>query len=164
MMQCQLPPGTRAGAFDTVGQADKAVRRLRSAGFTEDQLTVVCPGEFKDQCACAAPNTEPPRVSGTEAMAKGAVAGAALGGLALAAAVFTGGLSVPAAGLLIGGSAFAGGFSNLIVTKGYEIEPHAYCKQAIEAGKIVVGVDVRGQNSADRLAEAQRILDEAKGE
>jgi hypothetical protein len=161
MMPCQLPPDTSAGAFETVAKADHAIRRLRTAGFTEDQLTVVCPAKFKDECLCAMPNSETPSVSGGDAMAKGAVAGAALGGLALAAAVLTGGLSLPAATLLIGGSAFAGGFSNLIVKKGYEVEPHNYCKQAIQADRIVVGVDVRGENSAGRLAEAQRILDEA---
>jgi hypothetical protein len=160
MTACQLSPETRAGAFDTVPKADQAVRRLLAAGFTQDQLTVVCPAEFKDQCLCA-PGAEPPRVSGGEAMAKGAVAGVALGGLALGAAVLTGGLSVPAAALLIGGSAFAGGFSNLIVNKGYEVEAHPYCQQAIQAGRIVVGVDVRGDDSADRLAQAQHILTEA---
>jgi hypothetical protein len=163
MKQCQIPLDTRVGAFDTVAKADQVIRRLRAAGFTEDQLTVVCPAEFKDQCLCA-PNAETPSVSGGEALAKGAVAGAALGGLALGAAVLTGGLSVPAATLLIGGSVFAGGFSNLIATKGYEVEAHEYCKQAIQNGRIVVGVDVRGENSTGRLAEAQRILDEAGGE
>ncbi len=160
MMFCQLPPETRAGAFDTAAKADRAIRGLLAGGFTNDQLTVVCPAKFKDECLCAMPNSETPSVSGVEAMTKGGAMGAALGGLALAATVLTGGLSVAAATLLIGGSAFAGGFSNLIVKKGYEVEPHAYCKQAIQEGLIVVGVDVRGEGAAGRLAEAQRILDE----
>jgi hypothetical protein len=84
-------------------------------------------------------------------------------GLALAAAVLTGGLSVPAAALLVGGSAFVDGFSNLIVSKGYEFEAHDFIKQAIHDGRIGVGSDALGENAADRLAEAQRIPDDAGG-
>ena len=63
--------------------------------------------------------------------------------------------------VLIGGGAIAGGFSNLIVSKGYEQEADDYYKQAIERGQIVVGVDVQSEDGAGQLAEAQRILDEA---
>jgi hypothetical protein len=87
--------------------------------------------------------------------------GATLGGLALAATVVTGGVAgVVAAAVLIGGGAIAGGFSNLIVAKGYEQEADDHYKQAIERGQIVVGVEVHGEDGAARLAEAQRILDE----
>ena len=162
MQQHLLPEDTRAEVFDTVAKADQAIRGLLAAGFTKDQITVVCPAKFKDQCLCPTPDAKTPE-GAIETIAKGGAAGAALGGLALAAAVLTGGLSVPAAALLIGGSALAGGFSNLIVSKGYEVEAHDYIKQAIRAGRIVVGVDVLGDNSAARLAEAQRILDHAGG-
>jgi pimeloyl-ACP methyl ester carboxylesterase len=64
--------------------------------------------------------------------------------------------------VLIGGGAFAGSFSNLIVSKGYEKEADDHYKQAIERGQIVVGVVVHGKDGAGPLAEAQRILDEAE--
>ena len=51
--------------------------------------------------------------------------------------------------------------SNLIVSKGYEDETDDVFKQAIERGQIVVGVEILGEGSEDRLACAQRILDEA---
>jgi hypothetical protein len=162
MQQHLLPEDTLAEVFDTVAKADQAIHGLLAAGFTKDQITVVCPAKFKDQCLCATPDSKTPE-GAAETIAKGGVAGAALGGLALAATVLTGGLSVPAAALLIGGSVFAGGFSNLIVSKGYEVEAHDSIKQAIQDGLIVVGVDVLGNNSAGRLTVAQRILDNAGG-
>jgi hypothetical protein len=162
MQQHLLPEETRAEVFDTVARAEQAVHGLLAAGFTKDQITVVCPAKFKDQCLCATPDSQPPE-GAVETVAKGGAAGAALGGLALAATVLTGGLSVPAAALLVGGSALAGGISNLIVSKGYEVEAHDSIKQAIHDGRIIVGVDVLGDNAAARLAEAQRILDSAGG-
>lgn len=159
----QLPAETRARAFDTVAGADRAVRQLLAAGFTREEITVVAPADVREQCRAAAPNAEDPTVPEGETIAKGAVTGAALGGLILVATVLSGGLTVPAAALLIGGSAIAGGFSNLIVNKGYEVEASDFCKHALQNGKVVVGVDVRGDASANRLAEAQRILDEAGG-
>jgi hypothetical protein len=158
----QILGEARGASFDTFAKADQAIRRLRTAGFTDEQLLTACPTKFKDECACAIPNSAPPTVG--ETVGKGAVTGAAIGGLALAATVLTGGLSVPAAALLIGGSAFAGGFSNLIVTKGYEVEAPDFVRKAIHDGRIVVGVEVRGNDAASRLAEAQRIMDEAGGE
>jgi hypothetical protein len=162
MQQHLLPGATRAETFDTVAKADQAIRGLLAAGFTQEQITVLCPAQFQDQCPLAAPDAQG-QEGAVETLAKGGAAGAALGGLALAAAVLTGGLSVPAAALLVGGSALAGGFSNLIVSKGYEVEPHDAIKQALRDGRIVVGVDVLGDDAAARLAEAQRILDAAGG-
>jgi hypothetical protein len=92
----------------------------------------------------------------------GGAMGATLGGLALAATVITGGVAgVMTAVVLIGGGALAGGFSNLIVSKGYEQEADDYYKLAIERGQIVVGVEVQGQDLTGQRAEAQRILNEA---
>lgn len=160
----QILGEARGASFDSVAKADQAIRRLRAAGFTDAQLLTACPAKFKDACACAMPNTDSSGVSVGETVGKGAATGAAIGGLALAATVLTGGLSAPAAALLIGGSALAGGFSNLIVTKGYEVEAPDFVRKAIHAGRIVVGVEVRDNDPAGRLAEAQRILDEAGGE
>jgi hypothetical protein len=162
MTQPVIAGQTRAGAFDTVAQADRAIRRLLAAGFSKDQLAVICPAKFKDHFLPAAPQAEAPNADPASAIAMGGALGATLGGLALAATVFTGGVAgVMAAGVLIGGGAIAGGFSNLIVSNGYEQEADDHCKQAIERGQIVVGVEVLGEDGAGRLAEAQRILDDA---
>src|SRR5262245_27807302 len=105
---------TRGAAFDTVAKAEQAIQRPRPAGFTDDQLLAVCPSKFQEECLCAAPSSAN---SGSvpSVLAKGAATGLALGGLALTAAVLTGGLAAPAAGLMLGASALAGGFGNLII-------------------------------------------------
>ena len=162
MTQHLIATQTRAGAFDTVAQADSAIRRLLTAGFSKDQLAVICPAKFKDHFLPEAPQAEAPTADAGGAIAMGGTLGATLGGLALAATVITGGVAGVMAGVvLIGGGAIAGGFSNLIVSKGYEEEADDYYKQAIERGQIVVGVEVQSEDSAGQLAEAQRILDEA---
>jgi hypothetical protein len=123
---------------------------------------VICPAKFKDHFRPEVSQAEAPTANSGGAMAMGGALGATLGGLALAATVITGGaVGVVAAVVLIGGGAFAGSFSNLIVSKGYDAEEDDYYKQAIERGQIVVGVEVHGDDNAEQVEEAQRILDEA---
>jgi hypothetical protein len=160
----QIAGQVRGASFDTVAKADQAIRQLRAAGFSDNQLLTACPTKFKDECACAMPASDSSKVSVGETIGKGAVTGAAIGGLALVGAVLTGGLSAAGAALLVGGSALAGGFSNLIVTKGYQVEAPEFVHKAIRADRIVVDVEVRDDHPDNRLAEVQRILDEAGGE
>jgi hypothetical protein len=161
MTQQEIATQTRAVAFDNVTQADRAIRRLLAVGFSKDQLAVICSAKLKDHFLLEVPQTDTPTSEAGDAIAKGGAVGATLGGLALAATVITGGAGMLAAGLLIGGGAIAGGFSNLIVSKGYEHEVDDRVTEAIERGQIMVGVEVHGEGGASQLAEAQRILDEA---
>ena len=167
MTQQFIATQTRAGAFDTITQADLAIRQLLAAGFSKDQLAVICPAKFKDHFLAEAPQAEAPTADAPGAMAMGGAMGATLGGLVLAATVLTGGAAgVMTAAVLIGGGAFAGAFSDLIVSNGYEEEADDYYKQAIERGQIVVGVLVHDEDEdgAGQLAKARRILDEAGAE
>jgi hypothetical protein len=150
-----------AGAFETIPAADQAIRRLLAAGFTTDQLLVICPTKFQDHYLRTVPQAETPAAEPEDVILTGGVVGATLGGIALVATALTGGGALVAAAVLIGGGAIAGGFGNLIVSKGYEQEVDDYSKQAVERGQIVVGVEIRGEDGAGRLADAQRILDEA---
>jgi hypothetical protein len=162
MTQDMIATQTRAGAFDTVALADQAIRRLLAAGFNKDELAVICPAKFQEHFLLAAPNSEAPTASAAGIFAAGGAVGATLGGLALAATALTGGAAgVVAAAVFIGGGAFAGGLSNLIVSKGYEDEADDHFKQAIKSGQIVVGVELPGEHRVAELAEAQRILNEA---
>lgn len=158
---------TRAGFFDTIEQADLAIRQLLAAGFSKDQLAVICPAKFKDHFITEAPQAEAPAAGTQGSMAMGGAMGATLGGLALAATVLTGGAAgVMTAAVLLGGGAFAGAFSNLIIANGYEEEVDDHYKHAIERGQIVVGVLVHDEDedSTGQLAKALRILDEARAE
>ncbi len=162
MDQPLIDTQTRAGAFDTVAQADGAIRALVAAGFSKDQLAVICPAKFTNQFHAEALQANAPTAEPGSAIAMGGAMGAALGGLALAATVATGGAAgMLAAGVLIGGGAIAGGFGNLVVSKGYEHETDDSYKQAIEQGQIVVAVEAHGEDGSRLLAQAQRILDGA---
>jgi hypothetical protein len=146
-----------------VAQADQAVRNLRAAGFTHDQLVVLCPDKFKDQLSPDIPRAEHPGDNAKQGIVAGGVLGATLGGLALAAvAIGTGGVAwLPAATVLIGGGAIAGGFSGLIMADGYGKGLGEYYEQAIQLGNIVVGVHIEGEDSTARLEDAARILAES---
>jgi hypothetical protein len=153
----------RLGLFDTVQQVDQAVRRLLAAGFSKKELALICPEQCRGQFVSDIPGAEPPGSHAVAAIAEGGAVGAAIGGIALAAAAATtAGLAlIPAAGVLIGGVAFAGAFSSLILREGYGEDIGRYYAEAIRLGKIVVGVEVDGVDSANRLELAQRIMDEA---
>jgi hypothetical protein len=165
-MPYDVDPSVRAGFFSTVALADQAVRNLRAAGFSEDELAVICPDKFKDQFTTNVPQVEGPGSRALEGIAAGGVLGATLGGLALmAAALGTGGAAlIPAAPVLVGGGALAGGFSGLIMADGYGKGVGEYYEQAMQLGKIVVGVRIEGENGEARLDQAARILAELGAE
>jgi hypothetical protein len=150
-----------AGAFETIAAADQAIRRLLAAGYVTDQLLVICPTKFQDHFLRRVPQAQTPAAEAEDVIVTGGVVGATLGGIALVATALTGGGALVAAAVLIGGGAIAGGFGNLIVSKGYEQEADDYYKHAIDEGRIVVGVEVPSVDSAGQLAEAVRILNEA---
>jgi len=60
--------------------------------------------------------------------------------------------------VLVGGGAIAGGFSNLIIADGYHQGFDEYYAQANETGKILVGVQLQGENIPERLTKAAGIL------
>ena len=122
---------------------------------------MICPTKFQDHFLPEVSQAETPGGSAEEAVVKGGIVGATLGGLAVAATVLTGGGAAVAAAVFIGGGAVAGGFSNLIISKGYDEEADDRYKEAIEQGRIVVGVEVCGVDGGRKLAEADRILHEA---
>jgi hypothetical protein len=148
----------RVGTFDTVAQAERAVRSLLAAGFTKDQLAVICSDKSKEQffANLPAPEVAGPH-TGASVVAGGAI-GATVGGALLSAtALVTGGAALLAAGtvlVLTGGvltGAFAADhFAGLALTDYYD--------QAVQCGKILVAVKIEDEEQAPRLAEAARIL------
>src|SRR5207249_484605 len=96
-------------------------------------------------------------------IAEGGAVGAAIGGITLAAAaVATGGVGLlPAIPVLLGGGAIAGGFSSYILSDGYGKGISEYWQEAVHLGKIVVGVELDGDDNDPRLATAESILREA---
>lgn len=106
---------TRVGMFDTVVEADQALRSLRAAGFSDKELGVLC--SLKSLKSFFPDVAEPhlAKVHTSQTITAGA-AGASIGGLALAVlAATTGVVALPAAAaILVGGGALAGVFAGAI--------------------------------------------------
>jgi len=156
----------RVGVFSTVNQADKAVKDLFAAGFSKDQISVVCSDQHKERLFGDLVHPVHTANYTAGAIAAGGTVGATLGGLALAAtAIATGGASLLAFGtVLIGGGALAGSFSGAMMTRGFEKEIADYYDAEVRLGKILVAVEVEGEGHQARLADAERIFAEAGAE
>lgn len=152
-----------AGVFVDLKSADAAVAQLLAAGFSRDDITVICSDrarerhfhDFQHQ-ATAGEHT------GSAALA-GTTIGALAGGLtAIAIAGATGGVPLIIAGAagLSGGSAM-GVFLGTMLTRGEEKELSNFYDQAIRHDRILVSVEQHGTESASRLAEAERIIAQA---
>lgn len=155
----------RTGIFSTIPAADRVVRNLLAAGFTAEQISVICSNNAVEQ-HFAAFHHEDPAGAHTPAMAAtGGAIGAALGGLtAVGAAIATGGAAlVVAGGLALMAGGVAGGLVGAMMTRGVEKEIANFYDQEVQKGKILVAVDVK-DNQADKLALADRIIAEGGAE
>jgi hypothetical protein len=155
----------RAAVFASTNAAERAVRELQAAGFSERDITVVCSDETKERSLRRFEHQQPAGTNTPAAAATGGVIGATLFGLTAIAASATGGIPLAIAGgwaLLTGG--VAGGFLGAMLTRGVEKEAANFYDQAVAAGKILVAVEVHGQAAERRLAQAGRILDQAGAE
>src|SRR5262249_47249636 len=136
-------------------------------GFSKDHLAVICPEKFSCEFhPDNVPRAAPPGSKAATAVVEGSAVGATLGGIALiATAIATGGVGVlPAIPVLIGGGAIAGGFSTLISSEGYGEGVGELYEQAIHYGKIVVGVEIEGEDAGTKLSKAGQILLDAGAE
>jgi len=140
----------RAAAFPTIQEADLAVRRLLAAGFSKDQLAVVCADKYKEQFFRDLKTLEPSGSHTAQGAAAGGAAGLALGGLL---ALITGNPILLAVGLI-------GPFVGAMMTRAFESEITDFYEDALQKGSILVAVEVQGENNGPRLVEAERILDE----
>jgi hypothetical protein len=152
----------RVGVFDTVTDADRAVRQLLEAGFTKEQIGVMAADKYKRDFFKDLPEPAPAGNKPATAIAAGGAIGATIGGIVLAATtIATGGMALLAAGVLVGGGAVAGAFTGAMSSFGFENDKADYYSQALQEGRILVVADVRGEGNADKLAMAARILEHA---
>ena len=150
----------RVGVFSTMAQADHAVRDLLGAGFTKEEITVICSDKFTEQHFHQFDHQQPAGTHMPEAAAAGGTIGAVLGGLtAVAGFVATGGI-----GLLVGGAMFAwsgaiaGGLIGAMMMRGVERELANYYDQEVTRGKILVAAERTGPSSAAMLKKAEEIF------
>jgi hypothetical protein len=149
-----------AGVFSTIDDARRAVHDLLAAGFTRDQITVLCSDQTKEKYFSEFEHQEPAGTYTTTAAVVGGTIGAVVGGLTvLAAAAVTGSVALWAAGPItawFGG--VGGGLVGAMMTRGVEKELANYYQQAVVQGQILVAAEDHGPNHVERLAEAARIL------
>src|SRR5687768_13510665 len=85
----------RVGVFNTIAAADEAVDHLLAAGFTRDEISVLCSDPAKEAHFRGLKTPEPAGSHTFPAAATGGAIGAALGGLtALTGIVATGGIGL----------------------------------------------------------------------
>jgi hypothetical protein len=155
----------RVGVFRTVGQADQAVDGLLAAGFTRDQITVMCSDKHVERHFQEFEHQKPAGTNTPAAAAAGSVIGAAVGGVAaVAGLVTTGGVAVLAAGgIAAWAGGVVGGLIGAMMTRGVEKELADFYDQALTEGKILVAAEDESGNQA-RLNEAERIIAAAGAE
>jgi len=139
---------------------------LLAAGFSKEQVTVVCSDETKERHFHEFEHQEPAGTYTPGAIAAGGAIGATLGALAAVA----GGVATGGVGLLFTGGIAAwsggvvGGLIGAMMTRGVEKELANYYNQAVVAGKILVAAEVREGDDPQMLATAACVLDEAGAE
>jgi hypothetical protein len=156
-----------AGVFATVEDARQAVRGLLDAGFTKDQITVVCSDETKERYFQEFEHQEPAGTYTPTASILGGTIGALVGGLTvIGAAIGTGSLALWAAGPV---TAWAGGVTGGLVgammTRGVEKELANFYQQAVMKGQILVAAEAATSNppgsGQPSLSTAANILAKA---
>lgn len=146
--------GVVVQSFRTEDDAVDAIRRLQSAGFSNDQVSVIARDENVSRQVADDTGTE-----AEEGAVTGAVAGGVLGGVAALIAGASA-VAIPGVGLAIGGpiaaaiaGAAGGGLIGGLVGMGIPEDDAKVYNERLEAGDIVVSV-VAG----NREAEAREIL------
>ena len=155
----------RAGVFATLQGAERAVLGLLDAGFSKDQITVICSDETKEKYFREFEHQESAGSNTPAAAATGGAIGATLGAAATGAVgVATGGLPLlVAGGIGLMAGAVWGGFLGAMMTRGTEKEAADFYDQAVQRGKLLVAVE-ESDSRDPPLADAERVLAHAGAE
>jgi uncharacterized protein (TIGR02271 family) len=153
---------TVVGLFHNQADAERAIRRLKNEGFSEDQIGVAIKDRQQQQELVEGTGTQ-----AAEGATAGAIGGGVLGGvIGLLAGV--GALAIPGVGPIIAGGtlastlagagigAAAGGLLGALVGMGVPEEDARHFDQGFRAGGTLVTV-----NAGDRVEEARTCLYES---
>lgn len=151
----------RAGVFSSGDAALQAVHKLRDAGFTREEISIVATEEaMKQHFPHDVPDemtTEPSGSHTSDALSKAGLGALGLGAVGGATALVT---SAGTAVIVLGamaGLALAGTFVSVMATRGVETSAADYFDQAVQAGKILVAVEVPGNE--DEAKERRKQVD-----
>src|SRR5262245_7378371 len=153
----------RVGIFSSVAAAERAVEGLLAAGFTSDEITVVCSDPQKERNFEQFHHQDPAGTSTPAKAIAGGAIGAALGGLTiLAGAAATGGTALLAAGGAVAWTGgVLGGLIGAMMSRGGERELANFYDQEVQRGQLLVAVEDHGEDTKHRLSEADQILADA---
>ena len=160
-----VPATIRLGIFTTVEQTRTAITNLLTAGFTREQISVICSDESKERNFEEFDHQHGPSDQ-FSAADLGSRIGSTLGGMVVVATAFASGgvplLSSEGPAAWTGG--MAGGFIGSLVGRGVQDELARFYDHAVTQGKLLVAIEDHSDDSLDRLAQASRILAEAGAE
>jgi hypothetical protein len=159
----ELQRPIRVGVFSNPEDAQQAVQQLLQAGFTREQLTVICSDRTVQRHFEAFHHQDPAGKHTPAAAVAGGTIGAILGGTtALALGAATGGVTLLAAGgLALGAGGVVGSLIGAMMTRGMEKELANYYDQAVSQGRILVAAEAQGDKTRASLDRAEAILADA---
>ncbi len=155
-----LEKAFRAGLFDSLASADRAVERLLAAGFPKSQIAVLCTDEAKEKHFQELGYQPPTESEAPDGVSAGAFVGATMCGLAaIAVSAATGGVPLIIAGAAgVSGGSVMGGFLGAIMEGEAHNEFVTQFDHELQSGKILVLAEVQGLDNGLQLAEAATIL------
>lgn len=158
-MSATLNKPIQAVALDTVPEAQRAVSRLRQAGFTAKEISVLCSDQEKLKSFAQYVDEQPAGSHTDEALAAAGTVGVGLGTAAVATAlVTTGGAALFVIGAFAG-VAMVGTFVSAMLTRGTEKTLADYYDQSITHGKLLVAIET---DDPARQKLASQIFDELR--
>jgi hypothetical protein len=156
----------RLGVFTSMPAADQAVHGLLKAGFSKEQISVLCSDKAIEHYFHQFEHQDPAGEHETHNVVTGGAIGMVLGGFGAAAVtVATGGVAVfitAALGALSG--IVVGGLTGAMVTRGVESELADYYDQSLQHGKILVAAEAHGDREEESLAKAAHVFEQAGAE
>lgn len=152
----------KAGIFSDPDHVEDALKELNENGFSSAETTVVTTvDEHQERFSSFLGQSHAGSDVENKTLARAGAAGLGLGGAAaLTTLITTGGASVFVIGAF-SGIALVGTFVALMMTRGIEKETADFFDQELDKGNILVAVEVRGDDAAQRLQLAEEILQDA---
>ena len=152
----------RVGIFNSAIEADRAVAELLAAGFSPQQVTVICSEATVQRHFKQFEHQDPAGAHTAAAAMTGGALGAAVGGvatLALASLATLGGVALVAAGgIALWGGGVVGGLVGAMMTRGVEKELANYYDQAAEKGQILVAAEQEDPARSKMLSQAVEVF------
>lgn len=150
----------RGAVFETAEETTQAVQALRTAGFSPDQISVICSQEHArrhfGECREETIDDETMMIPDPSA-----VAALGIGGTAFASAiVLSGGGALIALGAFAGVT-LTGTLASYFASQGVSHEIAHFHEQAVREGDLLVTVEVHDDNSGVWKERAERVFREA---